>query len=100
MLPALFPFTAEATAAHRRLEFLEERWSSAEAGACHRQPGGRHHNKLTEYTDMYPGITDALAEEKFDEMANWFETLAQAPLQHQPLPEGARRASERACSAT
>ena len=31
-----------------------------------------------EYTDMYPGMARAAREEGFDEIADWFETLAKA----------------------
>ena len=33
-----------------------------------------------EYTDMYPGMAKAAREEGFDEIADWFETLAKAEL--------------------
>lgn len=35
-----------------------------------------------EYTDMYPGMTRAAREEGFDEIADWFETLAKAEKSH------------------
>jgi len=35
-----------------------------------------------EYTDMYPGMAKAAREEKFDEIADWFETLAKAERSH------------------
>jgi len=31
-----------------------------------------------EYTDMYPGMAKSAREESFDEIADWFETLAKA----------------------
>ena len=31
-----------------------------------------------EYTDMYPGMAKTASEEGFDEIADWFETLAKA----------------------
>ena len=31
-----------------------------------------------EYTDMYPGMAKAAREEGFEEIADWFETLAKA----------------------
>ncbi|MHA2366459.1 MAG: rubrerythrin family protein [Candidatus Hodarchaeales archaeon] len=35
-----------------------------------------------EYTDMYPGFAKTAREEKFDEIADWFETLAKAEKSH------------------
>lgn len=35
-----------------------------------------------EYTDMYPGMAKTAREEGFDEIADWFETLAKAEKAH------------------
>jgi len=35
-----------------------------------------------EYTDMYPGYAKVAKEEGFDEIADWFETLAMAEKSH------------------
>jgi len=35
-----------------------------------------------EYTDMYPGFTKTAREEGFEEIADWFETLAKAEKSH------------------
>ena len=35
-----------------------------------------------EYTDMYPGMASSAREEGFDEIADWFETLAKAERSH------------------
>lgn len=35
-----------------------------------------------EYTDMYPGMAKVAREEGFDEIADWFETLAKAERSH------------------
>lgn len=35
-----------------------------------------------EYTDMYPGMARVAREEGFDEIADWFETLAKAERSH------------------
>ena len=35
-----------------------------------------------EYTDMYPGMARTAREESFDEIADWFETLAKAEKSH------------------
>ena len=34
------------------------------------------HGETHEYTDMYPGMAKTAREEGFDEIADWFETLA------------------------
>jgi rubrerythrin len=34
------------------------------------------------YTDMYPGMARAARQEGFDEIADWFETLAKAGKSH------------------
>ena len=35
-----------------------------------------------EYTDMYPGLAKTARDEGFDEIADWFETLAKAERSH------------------
>ena len=35
-----------------------------------------------EYTDMYPGMAKTARSEGFDEIADWFETLAKAEKSH------------------
>jgi rubrerythrin len=35
-----------------------------------------------EYTDMYPGMSKTAREEGFEEIADWFETLAKAEKSH------------------
>ena len=35
-----------------------------------------------EYTDMYPGMAKSARDEGFDEIADWFETLAKAERSH------------------
>ena len=35
-----------------------------------------------EYTDMYPGMAKTAREEGFDQIADWFETLAKAEKSH------------------
>jgi rubrerythrin len=71
--------------AHGHLEYLEEvgdpvtgkpigptadNLAAAVAGETH------------EYTDMYPGMARTAREEGFDEIAEWFETLAKAEKSH------------------
>ncbi len=48
----------------------EENLKSAVAGETH------------EYSDMYPGMAKTAREEGFDEIADWFETLAKAEKSH------------------
>ena len=84
---SLFRSTAEGETghAHGHLEYLEtcgdpatgmpfgstrENLKTAIAGETH------------EYTDMYPGMTKIAREEGFDEIADWFETLAKAERSH------------------
>ena len=84
---ALFRSTAEGETghAHGHLEFLEtvgdpatglpigptrDNLKAAVAGETH------------EYTDMYPGMAKQAREESFDEIADWFETLAKAERSH------------------
>ena len=44
---------------------------------------GNIHGETHEYTDMYPGMARTVfREEGFDEIADWFETLAQAEKLH------------------
>jgi rubrerythrin len=35
-----------------------------------------------EYTDLYPGMARTARDEGFDEIADWFETLAKAERSH------------------
>jgi hypothetical protein len=46
-----------------------------------------------EYTDMYPGMARTAREEGFDEIADWFETLAKA--EKSRTPAASRRRSTR-----
>jgi rubrerythrin len=40
------------------------------------------HGETHEYTDMYPGFAKIARDEGFDEVADWFETLAKAERSH------------------
>jgi rubrerythrin len=40
------------------------------------------HGETHEYTDMYPGMAKKARDEGFDEIADWFETLAKAERSH------------------
>src|SRR5207244_8243824 len=84
---AVFRSTAEGETghAHGHLEFLEEVGDPATG-----KPIGSTSNNLKaaiagethEYTDMYPGMARTARDEGFDEIADWFETLATAEQSH------------------
>jgi rubrerythrin len=84
---ALFRSTAEGETGHAfgHLEFLEETGDPATG-----EPIGSTADNLKsavagethEYTDMYPGMARTAREEGFDEIADWFETLAKAEKSH------------------
>jgi rubrerythrin len=40
------------------------------------------HGETHEYTDMYPGMAKTARDEGFEEVADWFETLAKAERSH------------------
>jgi rubrerythrin len=86
-IAGLFRDTAEGETghAHGHLDYLKkvgdpgtdmpisdvgEMLASAVAGETH------------EYTDMYPGMAKTAREEGFNEIADWFETLAKAERSH------------------
>ena len=83
----VFRSTAEGETghAHGHLEFLEETGDPATG-----EPNGATGDNLKaaiagethEYTDMYPGMAKSAREEGFDEIADWFETLAKAEKSH------------------
>lgn len=84
---AVFRSTAEGETghAHGHLEYLEEVGDPATG-----KPIGKTSDNLAasiagethEYTDMYPGMARSAREEGFDEIAEWFETLAKAEKSH------------------
>src|ERR1041385_245517 len=84
---ALFRSTAEGETghAHGHLEYLE-----AVGDPATNLPIGRTRQNLKaaiagethEYTDMYPGMARTARDEGFDEIADWFETLAKAEKSH------------------
>ncbi len=85
--PALFRSTAEGETghAHGHLEYLEQCGDPATG-----LPFGRTADNLKsavagethEYTDMYPGMAKDARAEGFEEVADWFETLAKAERSH------------------
>ena len=86
-IAAVFRSTAEGETghAHGHLEYLEESGDPATG-----LPFGDTSNNLKsaiagethEYSDMYPGMAKTAREEGFDEIADWFETLAKAERSH------------------
>jgi rubrerythrin len=84
---ALFRSTAEGETghAHGHLDYLAEVGDPATD-----LPIGSSANNLKaavagethEYTDMYPGMAKTARDEGFDEIADWFETLAKAERSH------------------
>ncbi|MBL38864.1 MAG: rubrerythrin [Xanthomonadales bacterium] len=83
----VFRSTAEGETghAHGHLEYLEEVGDPATG-----EPIGNTEKNLKaaivgethEYTDMYPGMAKTARDEGFDEIADWFETLARAERSH------------------
>jgi rubrerythrin len=84
---AVFCSTAEGKTgrAHGHLEYLEEVGDPATG-----EPIGPTRDNLKAaiasathgYTEMYPGMARAARQEGFDEIADWFETLAKAGKLH------------------
>ena len=84
---ALFRSTAEGETghAHGHLEYLEQCGDPATGlpfGAKQDNLAAAVAGETHEYTDMYPGMAKDAREEGFDEVADWFETLAKAERSH------------------
>jgi rubrerythrin len=84
---AVFRSTAEGETghAHGHLEYLEEVGDPATdmpIGSTSENLASAIAGETHEYTDMYPGMAKAAREEEFDEIADWFETLAKAERSH------------------
>ena len=84
---SLFRSTAEGETghAHGHLEFLEETGDPATGepiGSTDKNLKAAIAGETHEYTDMYPGMARTAREEGFDEIADWFETLAKAEKSH------------------
>src|ERR1700751_4137979 len=84
---AVFRSTAEAETghAHGHLEYLEEVGDPATGepiGATDANLKASIAGETHEYTDMYPGMAKTARGEGFDEIADWFETLAKAEKSH------------------
>ena len=84
---AVFRSTAEGETghAHGHLEFMAEVGDPATdlpIGATADNLKAAVAGETHEYTDMYPGMAKTAREEGFDEIAEWFETLAKAEKSH------------------
>jgi len=86
-ISAVFRSTAEGETghAHGHLEYLEETGDPATGepiGDTALNLKAAIAGETFEYTDMYPGMAKTAREEGFDEIADWFETLAKAERSH------------------
>jgi rubrerythrin len=86
-IAALFRSTAEGETghAHGHLEYLETVGDPATGlpiGSSRQNLQAAVAGETHEYTDMYPGMAKAARDEGFDEIADWFETLAKAERSH------------------
>jgi rubrerythrin len=84
---AVFRSTAEGETghAHGHLEFLEVVGDPATGepiGDTTLNLKAAIAGETHEYTDMYPGMAKTARNEGFDEIADWFETLAKAEKSH------------------
>ena len=83
----VFRSTAEGETghAHGHLEFLEVSGDPATGlpiGPTDSNLKAAIAGETHEYTDMYPGMAKSARDEGFDEIADWFETLAKAEKSH------------------
>jgi rubrerythrin len=83
----LFRDTSEAETGHAfgHLDFLKEVGDPATGqpiGDTEKNLKSAVEGETYEYTQMYPGFAKAAREEGFDEIAEWFETLARAEKSH------------------
>ena len=84
---AVFRSTAEGETghAHGHLEYLEAVGDPATGlpmGDTRKNLMASIEGETHEYTDMYPGMAKTAREEGFEEIADWFETLAKAEKSH------------------
>lgn len=84
---AVFRSTAEGETGHAfgHIEYLEECGDPVTGlpiGATADNLRSAVAGETYEYTDMYPGMAKTAREEGFDEVADWFETLAKAERSH------------------
>jgi rubrerythrin len=86
-IAGLFRDTAEGETghAHGHLDYLRKSGDPATGmpmGDSATNLKSAIHGETHEYTDMYPGMAKTAREEGFDEIADWFETLARAEKSH------------------
>jgi rubrerythrin len=84
---AVFRSTAEGETghAHGHLEFLETVGDPVTGKPIGKTPDNLRSaiaGETYEYTDMYPGMARVARQEGFEEIADWFETLAKAERSH------------------
>jgi len=84
---AVFRSTAEGETghAHGHLDFLGEVGdpvTDEPIGDTEKNLKSAVAGETYEYTDMYPGMARTARDEGFDEIADWFETLAKAERSH------------------
>jgi rubrerythrin len=83
----LFRDTSEAETGHAfgHLDFLKEVGdpvTNVPIGDTEKNLKSAVEGETYEYTQMYPGFARAARDEGFDEIAEWFETLARAEKSH------------------
>ena len=83
----LFRDTSEAETGHAfgHLDFLKEVGdpvTNVPIGDTEKNLKSAVEGETYEYTEMYPGFARAAREEGFEEIAEWFETLARAERSH------------------
>ncbi len=86
-IAALFRSTAEGETghAHGHLDYLAHVGDPATdlpIGSSEKNLKAAVAGETHEYTDMYPGMAKTARDEGFDEIADWFETLAKAERSH------------------
>ncbi len=84
---AVFRSTAEGETghAHGHLDYIKEVGDPAtglKIGSTDDNLKAAIAGETHEYTDMYPGMAKTARDEGFDEIADWFETLAKAERSH------------------
>ena len=83
----LFKNTADAETghAHGHLDYLKQAGDPATGkpiGNTSKNLAASVAGETYEYTEMYPGMAKQARSDKFDEIAEWFETLAKAEKSH------------------
>ncbi|MHC4471885.1 MAG: rubrerythrin family protein [Planctomycetota bacterium] len=86
-IAGLFRDTAEGETghAHGHLDFLKvvgDPATDAPMGATDANLASAVAGETYEYTEMYPGMAKSARDEGFEEIAEWFETLARAEKSH------------------